>query len=152
MHGRIGRVNFDQGLVLIHCSHGWISEYSLTCQQMNLVYCCLSLSLREEGNMQKKWGLSSWNRSALTVVVVVCSPTTELLEPVDCLLRDSQRYFSNSNRNLRKHLIVRLQVATDPLCVLLDSLHYFRRISCLTSIQGIEQSTNWIDRNLESYN
>ena len=36
---------------------------------------------------------------ALTVVVVVGSPTTNLLESVDCLLRDCARYFTNSDRN-----------------------------------------------------
>lgn len=33
---------------------------------------------------------------ALTVVVVVGSPTTDLLESVDCLLRDCVRYFTNA--------------------------------------------------------
>ena len=36
---------------------------------------------------------------ALTVVVVVGSPTTDLLESVDCLLRDCVRYFMNADRN-----------------------------------------------------
>ena len=36
---------------------------------------------------------------ALTVVVVVGSPTTGLLESVDCLLRDCVRYFTNADRN-----------------------------------------------------
>ena len=36
---------------------------------------------------------------ALTVVVVVGSPTTALLESVDCLLRDCVRYFTNTDRN-----------------------------------------------------
>ena len=36
---------------------------------------------------------------ALTVVVVVGSPTTDLLESVDCLLRDCVRYFTNADRN-----------------------------------------------------
>ena len=36
---------------------------------------------------------------ALTVVVVVGSPTTDLLESVDCLLRHSARYFTNADRN-----------------------------------------------------
>ena len=35
----------------------------------------------------------------LTVVVVVGSPTTDLLESVDCLLRDCVRYFTNADRN-----------------------------------------------------
>ena len=33
---------------------------------------------------------------ALTVVVVVGSPTTDLLESVDCLLRDCVRYFTKT--------------------------------------------------------
>ena len=36
---------------------------------------------------------------ALTVVVVVGSPTTDLLEFVDCLLRDCVRNFTNADRN-----------------------------------------------------
>ena len=36
---------------------------------------------------------------ALTVVVVVGSPTTDLLESVDCLLRDCVRYFTKADRN-----------------------------------------------------
>ena len=36
---------------------------------------------------------------ALTVVVVVGSPTTDLLQSVDCLLRDCVRYFTNADRN-----------------------------------------------------
>ena len=36
---------------------------------------------------------------ALIVVVVVSSPTTDLLESVDCLLRDCVRYFTNAERN-----------------------------------------------------
>ena len=35
----------------------------------------------------------------LTVAVVVGSPTTDLLESVDCLLRDCVRYFTNADRN-----------------------------------------------------
>ena len=35
----------------------------------------------------------------LTVAVVVDSPTTDLLESVDCLLRDCVRYFTNADRN-----------------------------------------------------
>ena len=37
---------------------------------------------------------------ALTVVVVVGFPTTDLLESVDCLLRDCVRYFTNADRNI----------------------------------------------------
>ena len=36
---------------------------------------------------------------ALTVVMVVGSPTTNLMESVDCLLRDCERYFTNADRN-----------------------------------------------------
>ena len=36
---------------------------------------------------------------ALTVVVVVGSPTTDLLESVDSLLRDCVRYFTNGDQN-----------------------------------------------------
>ena len=43
------------------------------------------------------------------VVVVVGSPTTDLFESVDCLLRDCERYFPNADRNMAENLIVRLQ-------------------------------------------
>ena len=36
---------------------------------------------------------------ALTGVVVVGFPTTDLLESVDCLLRDCVRCFTNADRN-----------------------------------------------------
>ena len=36
---------------------------------------------------------------SLTVVVVVGSPTTDLLESADCLLRDCVRYFTDADRN-----------------------------------------------------
>ena len=36
---------------------------------------------------------------ALTVVVVVGSATSDLLESMDCLLRDYVRYFTNADRN-----------------------------------------------------
>ena len=36
---------------------------------------------------------------ALTVVMVGGSPTTNLMESVDCLLRDCERYFTNADRN-----------------------------------------------------
>ena len=36
---------------------------------------------------------------ALSVVVVVGSPTTDLLEAVECLLRDCVRYFTDADRN-----------------------------------------------------
>ena len=59
---------------------------------------------------------------ALIVVVVVGSPTTNLLESVDCLLRDCERYFPNADRNMAENLIVRLQVTIDSVRGLLDSL------------------------------
>ena len=40
---------------------------------------------------------------ALTVVVVVGSPTTDLLESVDYLLRDCERYFLNANQNMAEN-------------------------------------------------
>ena len=58
---------------------------------------------------------------ALTVVVVR-SPTTDLLESVHCLLRDCESYFSNANKNMAENLIVRLQVTIDSVLGLLDSL------------------------------
>ena len=59
---------------------------------------------------------------SLTVVVGFGSPTTDLLESVDCLLRDCERYFPNVNQNKTENLIVRLQVTMDSLRGLLDSL------------------------------
>ena len=58
----------------------------------------------------------------LTVVVVVGFPMTDLLESVDCLLRDCERYFLSADRNLAEKLIVRLQVTIDSVRGLLDSL------------------------------
>ena len=52
---------------------------------------------------------------ALTVVVV-------LLESVDFLLRDCERYFPNADRNMAENVIVRLQVMIDLVHGLLDSL------------------------------
>ena len=46
-------------------------------------------------NSSKVWFLFI----VLTVVVVVGSPTTDLLESVDCLLRDCVRYFTNAYQN-----------------------------------------------------
>ena len=43
---------------------------------------------------------------ALTVVVVVGSPTTDLLQSVDCLLRDCVRYFTNADRNNDRFVMV----------------------------------------------
>ena len=59
---------------------------------------------------------------AFAVVVVVSSPTTDLSESVDCLLRDCERYFPNADRNRAENLIERLQVTTDSDLGLLDSL------------------------------
>ena len=55
-------------------------------------------------------------------MVLFGSPTTDLLESVDCLLRDGERYFSNADRNMAEKLIVRLQVTIDSVRGLLDSL------------------------------
>lgn len=60
--------------------------------------------------------------NALTVVVVVGFPITDLLESVDCLLRDCERYFPNAYRNMTDNLIVRLQVTIDSVRGLLNSL------------------------------
>ena len=49
-------------------------------------------------------------------------PTTDLVESVDCLLRDCERYFSNADRNMAENLIVRLQVTINSVRGLLDSL------------------------------
>ena len=55
-------------------------------------------------------------------MVVVGFPTTDLLESVDCLLRDSERYFPNADRNMAQNLIVQLQVTIDSVRGLLDFL------------------------------
>ena len=54
--------------------------------------------------------------------MVVGSPTTDLLESMDCLLRDCERYFPNADRNMAENLIVPLQVMIDSVRGLLDSL------------------------------
>ena len=59
---------------------------------------------------------------ALTVVLVVGSPATDLLESVDFLLRDCELYFPNSDRRMAEKLIVRLQVTIDSVRGFLDSL------------------------------
>ena len=59
---------------------------------------------------------------ALTVVVVIGSPATDLLEFVDFLLRDCERYFPNADRKMAENVIVRLQVTIDLVRGLLDSL------------------------------
>ena len=37
--------------------------------------------------------------------MVVGSPTTDLLESVDCLLRDCERYFPNTDGNMAQNLM-----------------------------------------------
>ena len=54
--------------------------------------------------------------------MVVGSPTMDLLESMDCLLRDCERYFPNADRNMAENLIVPLQVMIDSVRGLLDSL------------------------------
>ena len=46
----------------------------------------------------------------LTVVVVVGSLTTDLLESVDCLLRDCVRYFTNASRNNDRRIQLEISV------------------------------------------
>ena len=58
--------------------------------------------LKSNFSLNQAWPLSSkvWFLfMALTAVVVVRSPTTDLLESVDCLLRDRVRYFTNADLN-----------------------------------------------------
>ena len=47
---------------------------------------------------------------ALTVVVVVGSLTTDLLESVDFLLRDCVRYFTNASRNNDRRIQLEISV------------------------------------------
>ena len=54
--------------------------------------------------------------------MVVGSPTTDLLETVDCLLTDCEFYLPNADRNITENLIVRLQVTIDSVRGLLNSL------------------------------
>ena len=58
---------------------------------------------------------------AVTVVVVIGSPATEL-ESVDFFLRDCERYFPNADRKMAENVIVRLQVTIDLVRELFDSL------------------------------
>ena len=58
---------------------------------------------------------------AVTVVVVIGSPATEL-ESVDFFLRDCERYFANADRKMAENVIVRLQVTIDLVRELFDSL------------------------------
>ena len=57
----------------------------------------------------------------LMLITAGGSPTTNLLESVDCLLRDCDRYIHNADRNMAEN-IVRLDVAIDSIVVLRDSL------------------------------
>ena len=59
---------------------------------------------------------------AFAVMVVVGAPTMDLLESVDCLLRDCERYFPNADRNMAENSIVRLKVTINSVRGLLDSL------------------------------
>ena len=59
---------------------------------------------------------------AFAVVVVVGSPRMDLLESMDCLLRDCEHYFPNADRNMAENLIVPLQVTINSVRGLLDSL------------------------------
>ena len=59
---------------------------------------------------------------ALTVGLVVGSPASDLLESVDFLLRDCERYFPNTDRKMAEKLIARLQVTINSVRGLLDSL------------------------------
>ena len=59
---------------------------------------------------------------AFAEMVVVGCPTIDLLESVDFLLRDCERYFPNADQNMAENLIVWLQVTIDSVCGLLDSL------------------------------
>ena len=46
-----------------------------------------------------------WFLFIATVELVVGSPTTEMLESVDCLLKDCERCFPNAVRNMAQNLI-----------------------------------------------
>ena len=60
---------------------------------------------------------------AFAVMVVVGSPTMDLLESVDFLLRDCECYnFPNADQNMAENLIVRLQGRIDSVRGLLDSV------------------------------
>ena len=54
--------------------------------------------------------------------MVVGSPTTDLLESVDCLLRDCECYSPNADQNMAQNLIVQLQVTIDSVHGLLNDL------------------------------
>ena len=56
----------------------------------------------------------------LRLNVCYCSPTTELLETIMCLL--NARFYPQADRNMAENLIVRLEVAVESVQRLLDSL------------------------------
>ena len=58
----------------------------------------------------------------MVLTLVQGFPTSNLLESVDCLLRDCERYFPNADQNMAENLIVRLEVAIDSVRGLLDAL------------------------------
>ena len=59
-----------------------------------------AMELKSNFSLNQAWLEQGWVLViALTVVVVVGSPTTDLLESVDCLLRNCVRYFTNADRN-----------------------------------------------------
>ena len=63
---------------------------------------CAILELKGNFGLNQSWLLLSkvwFLLIALTVVVVVGSPKTDLLESVDCLVRDCARYFTNADGN-----------------------------------------------------
>ena len=58
----------------------------------------------------------------LRLNVCYCSPTTELLETIMCLLNDCARFYPQADLNMADGLIVRLEVAEESVQRLLDSL------------------------------
>ena len=67
-------------------------------RQQKVLSC--AMELKSNFSLNQAWLEQGWVLViALTVVVVVGSPTTDLLESVDCLLRDCLRYFTNADRN-----------------------------------------------------
>ena len=60
--------------------------------------------------------------SFVVLTLVQGSPTSDLLESVDCFLRDCERYFPNADRNMAENIIVHLEGAIDSVQGLLDSL------------------------------
>ena len=49
--------------------------------------------------------------SFVVLTLVQGYPTCDLLDSVDCLLRDCERYLPNAERNMAENVIVRLEVA-----------------------------------------